>query len=450
VTSTSSAPAAAAPAVTQAPHGAPSPWRKYAVSLGFLAPAAFFLTVWVLYPTIRTAHRSLYSDGAEQKFVWFDNYVELFSDERVVTAIKNNAIWVAVMPAAITAIGLLFAVLTERVRWAVAFKFAVFMPLAVSLFAVGVIWRIMYEKDPDRGVVNAGIASVRGVVKEEGVLERGRPSTRAIEGTEAGGIQTTDTIAAGGVALLGLTAIPETDVPAGAKEAVEPEPREGGITGVVWRDFKAGGGKPGDVESEERGLPGVTVELRDADGKTLEAVKSEADGTFVFANVPEGDYRVAIGAATFAKPFGGVSWLGEKLITPAILIAFLWASAGFAMVVIGAGLAAIPRDVLEAARTDGGTEWQVFRRVTVPLLAPVLTVVFVTQIIGVLKVFDIVLSLAPQASRDNATVIALEMWQRSFAGENRFGFGSAISIFLFLLFIPFLILNIRRFRSENA
>ncbi len=66
----------------------------------------------------------------------------------------------------------------------------------------------------------------------------------------------------------------------------------------------------------------------------------------------------------------------------------------------------MPRDVLEAARTDGASEWQVFRRVTVPLLAPVLSVVFVTMIINVLKVFDIVLSLAPESSQASANVIA--------------------------------------------
>ena len=74
-----------------------------------------------------------------------------------------------------------------------------------------------------------------------------------------------------------------------------------------------------------------------------------------------------------------------------MIIAYIWIWAGFSMVVIAAGLAAIPRDVLEAARTDGASEWQVFRRVTVPLLAPVLTVVFITMLINVLKVFDIVL-----------------------------------------------------------
>jgi alpha-glucoside transport system permease protein len=103
---------------------------------------------------------------------------------------------------------------------------------------------------------------------------------------------------------------------------------------------------------------------------------------------------------------------------------------------------------MEAARTDGASEWQVFRRVTVPLLAPVLTVVFVTQIIGVLKVFDLILAIAPAPSRNEATVIAFEMWRRAFSGQLAFGLGSAIATFLFILFIPMLVINIRRFRTE--
>jgi alpha-glucoside transport system permease protein len=136
------------------------------------------------------------------------------------------------------------------------------------------------------------------------------------------------------------------------------------------------------------------------------------------------------------------------LITPAILIAYMWIWAGFAMVVIAAGLAAIPRDVLEAARTDGATEFQVFRRVTVPLLAPVLSVVFITLLINVLKVFDIVIAVAPQSVQDDANVIALAMWRTSFGGTNDFGLGSAIAVFLFILVVPILALNIRRFRRE--
>jgi alpha-glucoside transport system permease protein len=131
------------------------------------------------------------------------------------------------------------------------------------------------------------------------------------------------------------------------------------------------------------------------------------------------------------------------------MFAYIWIWAGFAMVVIAAGLAAIPRDTLEAARTDGATEWQVFRRITVPLLAPVLSVVFITMLINVLKVFDIVISLAPGSVQDDANVIALEMWRTSFGGVADFGLGSAISTFLFVLVIPILALNIRRFRRES-
>ena len=146
---------------------------------------------------------------------------------------------------------------------------------------------------------------------------------------------------------------------------------------------------------------------------------------------------------------GGVSWLGPSLITPAVMIAYIWVWAGFAMVVIAAGLSAISREVLEAARTDGATEWQVFRRITVPMLAPVLSVVFVTMLINVLKVFDIVLSVAPGSSQDDANVIALAMWRTSFGGVNDFGLGSAIATFLFLLVIPALLLNVRRFKRES-
>src|SRR6202007_2251749 len=185
----------------------------------------------------------------------------------------------------------------------------------------------------------------------------------------------------------------------------------------------------------ELGLPGVTVDLLQ-NGKTVKTAKTGADGSFDFTGVSSGTYQAGVGASTFAKPFGGYSWLGPSLITPALLIAYIWIWAGFAMVVIAAGLSSMPRDVLEAARTDGGNEWQVFRRVTVPLLAPVLTVVFITMVINVLKVFDIVIALAPDSSQANASTIALAMWRTAFSAPFDFGTGSAIAVFLFLLVIP--------------
>ncbi|HKT45250.1 MAG TPA: ABC transporter permease subunit [Gaiellaceae bacterium] len=406
------------------------------------------LGVWMVYPAIYTIIRSFFGQhGFLGTWVGIDNYKTLFTTSTLTTAIKNNAVWVAVVPAVVTAVGLVFAVLTERVRWAVAFKTAVFLPMAISAFATGVTWRIMYQQDPNLGAINALGKTISGVVSPAGVLSSALPSTPSLQ-TKGGAIVLKTAAQPGGSALLGLTGIPPDQVPHGARQAVTPPTKPGDIVGTVWRDFKPGGGKPGVVEKGELGLPGVTVELRDASGKVVQSAKSKADGSFDFTGVKPGSYHAAIGASTFAKPFGGYSWLGPNLIVPSLLIAYIWIWAGFAMVVIGAGLSAMPRDVLEAARTDGATEWQVFRRVTVPLLAPVLSVVFVTMIINVLKVFDIVFALAPESMYAKANVIALAMYFTAFQGGGNFGVGSAIAVFLFLLVIPVLALNIRRFRRE--
>src|SRR5581483_3437802 len=356
----------AEPPVVAAPPPSAGSGRlgRYLTAAIFLGPALVLLGIWMVYPAVYTIVRSFFGEtGFLGHWVGIANYKQLFTTSTLVTAIKNNAIWVAVVPALVTAIGLIFAVLTERVRWAVAFKTVVFLPMAISAFATGVTWRIMYQQDPSQGAINALGKSISGVVSPAGVLSSALPSTSSLQPSH-GGLVLKTPIHPGGVALLGVTGIAPQDVPGGAKQAVKP----GDVVGTVWRDFKPGGGKPGVVESQELGLPGVTVELQNAAGKVVQSTKTAADGTFDFSSVPAGTYRAAIGRKTFAKPFGGYAWLGPSLITPSLIIAYIWIWAGFAMVVIGAGLAAMPRDVLEAARTDGAGEWQVFRRVTVPLL----------------------------------------------------------------------------------
>ena len=435
------------PVAAVPPEGEAGAWRKYALAAGFLAPAAFFLLIWIVYPAISTIYRSFF-DSTGDEFVWFDNYTNLFTNDRTLNAIKNNFLWLLIVPAFATAIGLIFAVLTERVRWSVAFKTAVFMPMAISAFAAAVIWRVMDQKDPDIGAVNAMVRVGYDYVHEPGVLSEAKPSTEEIVATSEGGLELKGAVPTGSVVSLGLTGISAAEMPEDAVQAVRPEPLQGGINGVVWRDFSPGGGTPGEVEPQELGIPGVTVELLNSSGDKVESASTAENGTFEFPELEAGQYQVAIGADTFAKPFLGISWLGEKLITPSIMFAYIWIWAGFSMVVIAAGLASIPRDTLEAARTDGATEWQVFRRITVPLLAPVLSVVFITMLINVLKVFDIVIALAPGSVQDDANVIALDMWRTSFGGISDFGYGSAIAVFLFILVIPILLLNIRRFRRE--
>ena len=430
-----------------APGGAPpaprtSRIRSIWLPLSFLGPALFLLTVWMIYPAIRTIVRSFWNNNGD-KFVWFQNYHTLFADSIIHTAIRNNVIWIAVAPLSVTLFGLVLAVLTEKIAWASFFKIVLFMPLAVSLFAVGVIWRIMYQQNPDQGAINAGLNSIHNVFTQPGVLPRAQPSSPTLNSR----FVFTKPLSPGGTAALGLTGISPQDLPSDAAQAAQPQPKQGSITGVVWRDFKPGGGKPGVVEQGELGIPGVTVALRQ-NGKSAGSAKTDTHGAFSFDGLSGSGYQVQIAPATFAQPWSGVQWLGPKLITPSMIIAFLWTAVGFAMVVIGAGLSAIPRDVLEAARTDGASEFQVFRRVTVPLLMPVLTVVFVTQMIGVLKVFDIIYATAPGSVTNDATTLAYEMWKRSFL-DNSFGIGAAIASVLMLLFVPFLVYQVRSQRKNN-
>ena len=93
--------------------------------------------------------------------------------------------------------------------------------------------------------------------------------------------------------MLGLTAIPPTDVPSSAKQAATPQPKQGAITGVVWRDFKPGGGTPGKVEQQELGLPGVNVSLIDQSGKSVQSASTGDDGSFTFDNVSGSGFKRA-------------------------------------------------------------------------------------------------------------------------------------------------------------
>lgn len=417
------------------------------LALFFLLPALTLLGAIVVYPSLDTIVQSFQNESRE--FVGVANYQRLLATERMTTAIKNNLIWVATAPALITGLGLMFAIFTERVRYATAIKIIVFMPMAISFLATGVIWRLMYEENPELGLLNAaakGVTELAGGAGEFPSAVPSRPDDVRVTADRA--IVVTDPVEPGDAVTVGLTAIAPDAIPADAEQAVEVEaaPRE--LAVVVWRDFKPGGGEPGVIESEEVGLPGVAVEVIGSGGEVVASGTTDATGATSFSELAgEGPFTVRLAGSNFAQGFQGIEWLGPSLVTPAIIGAFSWMWAGFAVVVIAAGLAALPRDVLEAARVDGATEWQTFRHVTLPLLAPVLGVVFVTLVINVLKIFDIVLVTAPGASQDEANVIALEMWKTAFTG-NSFGIGSAIAVVLFVLVVPIMALNIRRFRRD--
>ncbi|WP_420819158.1 ABC transporter permease subunit [Nonomuraea lactucae] len=437
-----------------APADAPHTTRRFGpspvIAIAFLLPAALLLGVWVVYPIVYSVFRSLF-DASGTGFTGLGNYATIFTDGAMLTTIRNNLIWVVVAPIVITTLGLIFAVLTERIRWATAFKLIVFMPMAVSLMAAGVIFRLVYEEDPDKGLANAVLTTVHDTFSSS----QGYPEARPREGDQSpvaaqgGAVVTKQAAQTGRPVLIPIVGIKPAVMPGNAQAAKTPQ---GGneLSGTVWFDFTpGGGGKNGAVDGTEKGLPGMTVEAV-SDGRVAATATTAEDGSFRFEGLPAGSYVVRLPQSNFEPAYRGLTWLGRTLITPAIIGAFVWVWAGFAMVLIAAGLAAIPRDALEAARIDGATEWQVFRRITVPLLSPVLLVVFVTMIINTLKVFDLVFIIAPSSVQPDANVIALEMWRVSFGGGNNQGLGSALAIFLLVLVLPFMIMNIRRFRRENA
>jgi alpha-glucoside transport system permease protein len=419
------------------------PW----VAFSFLLPALLLLGALVVYPILFSVYRSLF-DKSGDSFIGLDNYIELFTDESTLTAFQNSLIWVLVAPTVATALGLIFAVLTERVSWGTAFKLIIFMPMAISMLASGIIFRLVYEQAPERGIANAVVVSVHDTFAESSAWPGARPRPNSDLAASGGGAFTTkDTVDGSGPANLALVGVPPADV-AGAAEAKEAEAGSDGVTGTVWLDFSLGGGGEVDkIDPKEKALAGITVEAV-KDGKVVGSATTGDDGTYSLPAEAEGA-QLRLPAANFAAPYNGVDWLGPSFVTPAIIVSYLWMWAGFAMVLIAAGLAGIPRELLEAARVDGASEWQVFKKVTVPLLAPVLAVVVVTLMINVLKIFDLVYIIAPGSSQSDANVLALELYLSSFGGNSNQGVGSAIAVVLLLLVVPVMIVNIRRLRREK-
>jgi alpha-glucoside transport system permease protein len=413
----------------------------------FLSPALLLLGALVIYPIGYSAWRSLY-DKSGDSFIGLDNFQEMFSNDAIRTALQNNLIWLVVAPTVATALGLIFAVLTERVRWATAFKLIIFMPMAVSMLASGIIFRLVYEQNPDRGVANAIMTTVHDSFSGSSSWPDAQPRPGGpIEAQEDGSYLLLPRADASVPMLLPLVAVPQPEL-ADAQPAVVPQPADGQVSGTVWMDFtRGGGGTAGVVDPEEKALAGITVEAV-ADGEVIAGTETADDGTFTLP--PEADdAQLRLAADSFTAPYNGAEWLGPNLITPAIIGSWVWMWAGFAMVLIAAGLAGVPRETLEAARVDGASEWQVFRRVTIPLLGPVLAVVMVTLMINVLKIFDLVYVIAPTSTQDEANVLALQLYVSSFGPDSDQGLGSAIAVFLLLLVVPVMIINVRRLRREN-
>ncbi|GAB3119045.1 ABC transporter permease [Glaciibacter psychrotolerans] len=441
------------------PTGSGTPSSRHPVAAGrhraliaaaFLAPALLLLGVLVAYPVVYSVWRSLY-DAAGTNFLGLGNYVTMFTDPATFISIRNNVIWVLVVPVSVTIIGLIFAVLMDRIKWGTAFKLIVFMPMAISMVAAGVIFRTTFQENPNLGLVNATLVGIHNAVGGGSVYPNARPRENTGLTTTDGAVLAANPVSPGSMQDFPLIGVTPKSLPGNATVAVAaPQPAADAIAGTVWLDFvRGGGGTAGALGDGKKGLPGIEVNAVNSAGTIVGTTRTADDGSYVLAKLPAGAVSVTLPASNFSAPYAGVSWLGPTLVTAVVILSYIWIWAGFAMVMIASGLSAMDRSLQEAARMDGANEWQVFRRITAPLLSPVLIVVFVTLIVNVLKIFDLVYVIPPPSSLPAATVIAVQMWTVSFGGGNDQGLGSALSILLLVLVLPFMIINVRRFRSDR-
>jgi alpha-glucoside transport system permease protein len=304
--------------------------RKAWVPWLWMSPALLLLGVYLVYPVLDTLRRS-FLDNSSDSYVGFDNYQFIIDNPSTLvadthSALFNNVLWLVFFPAIVVPIGLVLAVLTSRVRYEAVAKAAIFIPMAISFVAAGVIWRFVYVLDPDIGTINAVNAQL-----------------------------------------------------------FELDP-------TAW--------------------------LQDTGG-----------------------------LQTWFTDAGPDDWPGPFQINNMALITVgVWMWTGFALVVISAGLKSISSEMLEAARVDGATEWQIFRRIIIPVLSPTLAVIATTLVIQSLKVFDLVWVMT--GGRFDTDVVATLFFKQSFVVRD-FGVGAALAVVLLIAVIPIMVINIRRFQFQE-
>ncbi len=150
-----------------------------------------------------------------------------------------------------------------------------------------------------------------------------------------------------------------------------------------------------------------------------------------------------LGLQSLEKP-----WLADMgTVLPSIMVVSIWQSLGFYLLIFFAGLQGIPRDVYEAASTDGANAWQRFRHVTLPLLAPVITVVVVLNTINGLKAFDQIWVMTAGGPTHASDTLGTYLYYTAFgaygSANPQLGYASAIGVLILVLSAVLSIVQIR-------
>ena len=146
--------------------------------------------------------------------------------------------------------------------------------------------------------------------------------------------------------------------------------------------------------------------------------------------------------------FKPVSWLTQSpLYTFKLIVVGIWMWTGFCMTLLSSAIKSIPEEIIEASRIDGATNFEIFTKIQVPIIAPTIVVVITTMVINVLKLFDIVYVMT--GGNYGTNVIATRMYTEMYTNAH-YGRGTAIAVILVLFIIPFIVMNIRRFTKQEA
>ena len=354
----------------------------------FLFPAIFALGLYLAYPVFETLRLSLTDRDQGGAFVGLANYNQMLAEPKFWEALRNNLLWLVIVPAASTAFGLLAAQLTDRIKWGAIAKSLIFMPMAISFVGAGVIFKLVYEARPadqnQIGVLNAVWLQFEGGIGS----------------------------------FLFLQLLPALMLLAFA-----------GIVAYVGWIFV----RP-IAESRERGGGAGYVPLR--------LFVGVAALYLVYLSLSS-----LVSVFTFDYPYGDPqTWLTIPFWNSFLLmVVLIWIQTGFAMVILSAALRGIPEETVEAAIVDGANPFQIFFKIKVPQIMGTIVVVWTTITITVLKVFDIVFAMTN--GQWETQVMANYMYDKMFRA-NDWGVGSASAMVIMLLVTPILIWNIYNARKE--
>ena len=356
----------------------------------FLFPAVFALTLYLAYPVFETLRLSLTDRGADGAFVGLDNYRQMVGEPKFWEAMKNNMLWLIVVPAAATAFGLLAAQLTDRIKWGNIAKSLIFMPMAISFVGASVIFKLVYDTRP-AGQDQIGILNAVWLAFDGG----------------AGSFIFLRIVPA--MILLAFAAF----MVYGIYLTLRP---------LIWGEAERGGGS------------WWTVPLR-------VAVAIAATWLFWLS------LKSTVSVFTFSPPYGEPqTWLTIPFWNNFFLmVVLIWIQTGFAMVILSAALRGIPEETIEAAIIDGANPFDIFFKIKVPQIMSTIVVVWTTITLVVLKIFDIVFAMTN--GQWETQVLANYMYDKLFRA-NDWGVGSASAIVIMLLVTPILIWNVYNARKE--